>query len=196
MKLLSARTLFALAVLLLLACASHAQDLAPLPLEPAARSLEALALFAPSASSAAGAMAAQAQDEPPSLPAPPSVAEARLPQAPAAPRLQAADPRLVRAIVEGQIGAFGRPVEVTLVDGRKLQGRAQRGSDTTFHLRMKGAKFPQVVLFRDVIAARVIPPNAGERVAESAEVAGLSVALVVMIPFVFAWGLSCGFHCS
>jgi hypothetical protein len=158
----------------------HAQEIAPLPITPGPAALEKLARLTPSPGQEFGSFR---PPEPMDL-------------FPASRPCRPVDPAVRRAILRNAAGFPSRPVQVTLLDGRKLEGKVHRKSAVLFELRTRNPKGRESIRFADVASVRIGSLNAGERVVEGLEITGAIALMIAASPLFFLGAASCGFQCS
>jgi hypothetical protein len=159
---------------------AHAQEIAPLPITPDAAAFEKLARLTPSLEQGRGGFL------------PPEPLDLFPPSRPCRP----VDPAVRRAIIRSSAGFPARPVQVTLLDGRKLEGKVHRKSAVLFELRTRKPKGRENIRFADVASVRIGSLNAGERVVAGLEITGSVALTIAAIPLFFLGGASCGSQCS
>ncbi len=158
----------------------HAQEIAPLPIAPDAAVFEKLARLTPSLKQEFGGFR------------PPEPVDFF----PASRPCRPVDRAVRRAIIRGSAGFPARPVQVTLLDGRKLEGKVHRKSALFFELRTRNPKGRENIRFVDVASVRIGSLNAGERVVEGLEITGAIALMIAASPLFFLGGALCGFQCS
>ena len=179
---------FSILGLLSFSCFSKADELGPLPILLTPERVQSLTLLTP----ASGQELSLASSEftPVVLP------EIPLPQVIFPPPRRPLDPE-VKSTIDGSVmHLFRRRVQVTLLDGRKLQGKVGEGSfathSTNFDLLTEKPKGAISIRYEDVVAANLLPRTAGENTVEIVSIVALTI---VAIPLYFAWGVSCRFQC-
>ena len=159
---------------------SRGQELAPLPL--VSRPLEAPILLSPADDTSEDPIRAQFSSSS-------SIAiSVPVPQRP------------IDAIVVGSIAkaSYGltRLIQLNLVDGEILKGRARTPSSDSFVFQPRGSSARRTIRFDEVASTTPIKANAGEVIIPGLQLAGLAVFVVATLPLGFLWGASCGFQCS